>query len=204
MITREFQKGDAHSTAVYSDCEKYRYTLTRVWEPAGRKALFIMLNPSTATEVQNDPTVERCERRARTLGFGAFRVTNIFAWRDTDPRKMRAATDPVGPANDAAILESCPLGRSGYLRLGHPWRAFVTRARGRASSSADQSADISLGPDQRWAPEASAVHRLCPATRTLVLSPYPRQKCSRAARHRCRARSRPGHPAGWQPPARPQ
>ena len=108
MITREFQKGDAHSTAVYSDCERYRYLLTRVWEPAGRRALFIMLNPSTATEVQNDPTVERCERRARALGFGAFRVTNIFAWRDTDPKKMRAAADPVGPENDAAIAESCP------------------------------------------------------------------------------------------------
>lgn len=81
--------------------------LTRIWEPEGRRALFIMLNPSTATEVQNDPTVERCERRARTLGFGAFRVTNIFAWRDTDPRKMRAAAEPVGSENDKAILDSC-------------------------------------------------------------------------------------------------
>lgn len=80
--------------------------LTRVWDPAGRRALFIMLNPSTATEVQNDPTVERCERRARALGFGAFRVLNIFAWRDTDPKKMRAADDPVGPGNDAAIAQS--------------------------------------------------------------------------------------------------
>jgi hypothetical protein len=107
MITRTHLKGDAQSTAVYSDCEKYRYSLTRVWEPEGRKAAFIMLNPSTATEVQNDPTVERCERRARALGFGAFNVTNIFAWRDTDPRKMRKAADPVGPANDQAIREAC-------------------------------------------------------------------------------------------------
>ncbi len=105
MITRSHTKGDAPSTAVYSDCESYRYSLTRVWDPAGRRALFVMLNPSTATEVQNDPTVERCERRARALGFGAFRVTNIFAWRDTDPRAMRRADDPVGPANDAAILD---------------------------------------------------------------------------------------------------
>jgi len=104
MITRTHTKGDAPSTAVYSDCERYRYRLTRIWEPAGRKALFVMLNPSTATEVQNDPTVERCERRARALGFGAFQVTNIFAWRDTDPRKMRAAADPVGPENDRTIL----------------------------------------------------------------------------------------------------
>ena len=103
MITRTHTKGDAPSTAVYSDCEQYRYSLTRVWEPEARKALFLMLNPSTATEVQNDPTVERCERRARALGFGGFRVTNIFAWRDTDPKNMRAAADPIGPENDATI-----------------------------------------------------------------------------------------------------
>jgi hypothetical protein len=107
MITRGFTKGDAVSEAVYSDCERYRYLLTRVWAP-GPKALFVMLNPSTATEVQNDPTVERCERRARALGFGAFRVTNIFAFRATDPRVMRAAADPIGPDNDAAILASVP------------------------------------------------------------------------------------------------
>ncbi|MFT6425264.1 MAG: hypothetical protein ACJAYH_000219 [Celeribacter sp.] len=105
MITRTHTKGDAPSTAIYSDCENYRYALTRTWDPQGSKVLFVMLNPSTATEVQNDPTVERCERRARALGFGAFCVTNIFAWRDTDPRKMRAATAPVGPENDKTILE---------------------------------------------------------------------------------------------------
>lgn len=105
MITRSHQKDDAASVAVYSDCEKYRYLLTRVWDEGGRKALFVMLNPSTATEIQNDPTVERCERRARTLGFGAFRVTNIFAWRDTDPRAMKRATDPIGPENDWAISD---------------------------------------------------------------------------------------------------
>ena len=107
MITRTHQKDDAHSTAVYSDCENYRYSLTRIWDPHGERAAFIMLNPSTATEVQNDPTVERCERRARALGFGAFCVTNIFAWRDTDPKKMRKAVDPIGPENDAAIRDAC-------------------------------------------------------------------------------------------------
>lgn len=104
MITRTHIKGDAPSEAEYSDCERYRYSLTRVWNPDGHRAFFVMLNPSTATEIQNDPTVERCEKRARALGFGAFRVANIFAWRDTDPRAMRAAPNPVGPDNDAAIL----------------------------------------------------------------------------------------------------
>ncbi|WP_439143305.1 DUF1643 domain-containing protein [Planktotalea sp.] len=106
MITRTHIKGDAPSTAVYSDCERYRYSLSRVWDTAGKHVCFVMLNPSTATEVQNDPTVERCERRARALGFGSFTVTNIFAWRDTDPRKMKAAADPIGPDNDQAILSA--------------------------------------------------------------------------------------------------
>jgi hypothetical protein len=64
-----------------------------------------MLNPSTADEVQNDPTVERCERRARHLGFGSFRVTNIFAWRATDPRDMKAALDPIGSENDRILTK---------------------------------------------------------------------------------------------------
>jgi len=106
MITRTHIKGDAPSVAVYSDCERYRYSLTRTWDVGLGRVTFVMLNPSTATEVQNDPTVERCERRARTLGYGAFCVTNIFAWRDTDPKKMRAAADPIGPANDAAIIDA--------------------------------------------------------------------------------------------------
>lgn len=105
MITRYHTKGDAPSTAVYSDCECYRYSLTRIWNPAGEKVMFVMLNPSKATEVQNDPTIERCERRARALGFGAFRATNIFAFRATDPRDMRAAADPEGPQNMAILRE---------------------------------------------------------------------------------------------------
>jgi hypothetical protein len=106
VIIKRFTKGDAQSVAVYSPCEAYRYALTRVWDDAGGKVGFVMLNPSTATEIQNDPTVERCERRARALGFGAFRVVNIFAYRATDPKLMRAQADPVGPGNDAAILEA--------------------------------------------------------------------------------------------------
>lgn len=127
MIIRTHQKGDAASAAIYSPCERYRYALTRTWDADRGRLLFVMLNPSTATEVQNDPTVERCERRARALGFGAFRVCNIFAWRNTDPRAMRAAADPIGPDNDAAIRDGanwaeqvlCAWGTHGaHLRRG--------------------------------------------------------------------------------------
>ena len=141
MITRHHIKGDAASTAEYSDCETYRYTLTRVWDDTGRRALFIMLNPSTATEVQNDPTVERCERRARTLGFGAFRVLNIFAYRATDPRDMRAAADPVGPGNDAAILAGLEWADQVICAWG---THGAHRARGPAVAAMLQGADVAL------------------------------------------------------------
>ena len=89
MITRTHTKGDAPSTAVYSDCERYRYSLTRVWNDQAGKVLFVMLNPSTATEVQNDPTVERCERRARTLGFGGRRLLEPQRRRPRVPSALR-------------------------------------------------------------------------------------------------------------------
>lgn len=106
MITRTHVKGDAPSTAVYSDCEKYRYSLARIWDETAPSVNFIMLNPSTATEVQNDPTVERCERRARTLGCGGFVVTNLFAWRETDPKALRSAAEPIGPRNDEVLVQN--------------------------------------------------------------------------------------------------
>jgi hypothetical protein len=88
MLKRTHQKDDAASVAIYSDCERYRYSLTRVWDETGGKVHFVMLNPSTATEVQNDPTVERCERRARALGYGAFRVTKYLCMaRHRTPKK---------------------------------------------------------------------------------------------------------------------
>ena len=107
MIEKTHKKADLQSRALYSICLSYRYSLTRVWNDAGKKVHFVMLNPSTATETQNDPTVERCQRRAHALGFGAFCVTNIFAWRETEPKIMRKVNDPIGPQNDEVIEKSC-------------------------------------------------------------------------------------------------
>ena len=106
MLTRRHVDGETVSEALYSPCETYRYALTRVWRQDGGRLLFVMLNPSRATELANDPTVERCERRARALGFGAFRVANLFALRETDPHAMRRHPEPDGPENDAVLRES--------------------------------------------------------------------------------------------------
>ena len=55
-----------------------------------------MLNPSTADETSNDPTVGRCQRRAVQMGYGGLYVGNIFAWRSTDPKGLLDTDDPVG------------------------------------------------------------------------------------------------------------
>lgn len=91
------------SEAAYSDCEAYRYLLRRRWG-AGGELLYVLVNPSTATEARNDATIERCERRARMLGHGGFAVVNLFAFRATDPRDLKRAPAPVGPDNDAQIV----------------------------------------------------------------------------------------------------
>lgn len=105
MITRRHEADGTRSEALYSDCEVYRYLLRRDWGEGGR-LLYILLNPSTATEARNDPTIERCERRARAEGFGGFAVANVFAFRATDPRELKRAGEPVGAANDAILAEA--------------------------------------------------------------------------------------------------
>lgn len=106
MQIRTHIDGQTVSEAVYSDCALYRYSLTRVWNPEARRIAFVMLNPSKADERRNDPTVARCEARARVWGFGAFRVINIFAWCATDPRDLRRAAFPEGRDNEATLVTS--------------------------------------------------------------------------------------------------
>lgn len=99
MIERQHSDSPTKSSAVYSNCEQFRYELTRCWGK-GRRLSYVMLNPSTASETRNDPTVERCERRARAMGFDAFRVVNIFAFRATHPKDLKQADDAIGLKNN--------------------------------------------------------------------------------------------------------
>ena len=106
-IRKRYRANGTTSYAVYSQCMRYRYELTRVWNSNGKRILFVMLNPSTATERKNDPTLARCERRARCLSFGAFRVCNLFAYRATKPTNMKKAPSPIGQLNDDYIRAGC-------------------------------------------------------------------------------------------------
>lgn len=139
MILRRHQAGETSSEAIYSPCQAYRYALTRVWQPQGPRLAFVMLNPSTASEQKNDPTVARCEARARAAGQGGFRVVNLFAFRATDPRDLKAAGDPCGPGTDAALTEAalwadtilCAWGNHGNFRQRDAQALALLRATGK-------------------------------------------------------------------------
>jgi hypothetical protein len=91
-------------SAVFSPCRTYRYFLSRTWNPMLPSVMFIGLNPSTADEQQDDPTVRRCVGFATKWNFGGLVLVNLFAYRSTDPAGLRDTDDPVGPANDKHIL----------------------------------------------------------------------------------------------------
>lgn len=90
---------------IFSPCRKYRYTLIRDLGEGNGQCSFICLNPSTADETRDDPTVRRCMNFARGWGYRTFCMLNLFAYRSTDPSVMKAQADPVGPENDKWIDE---------------------------------------------------------------------------------------------------
>lgn len=98
--------------AAISPDGRYRYALERRWQhqldprhvpgasPLEAVCLFVMLNPSTADHRLDDPTVRRCVGYARSWGYTALAVCNLFALRTSDPAELYRAPDPVGPDND--------------------------------------------------------------------------------------------------------
>ena len=89
--------------AIFSPDRIYRYTLWRRWSGSG-DVCWIMCNPSTADEVELDPTIRRCYRFSERWGYGGIRVVNIFALRSTDPSVLYSADDPIGPDNDRNVI----------------------------------------------------------------------------------------------------
>jgi hypothetical protein len=79
-----------------STCRKYRYQLWRVWDLEAPYLNVIGLNPSTADENADDPTIRRCVGYAKDWGYGGLIMTNLFAWRATKPSMMKKAKEPIG------------------------------------------------------------------------------------------------------------
>lgn len=107
-------------SAIFSPCRTWRYVLERRWVEiqvsasstlVPRTVLFIGLNPSTADETADDPTIRRCVGFAKRWGFGRLVVCNLFAYRATDPKELRrltSAIEAIGLENDRHIEdEAC-------------------------------------------------------------------------------------------------
>lgn len=90
--------------AAFSECEKYRYMLHIKWDATKPSKMFIGLNPSTADERQDDPTVRRCKDYCQRWGYGGLLMTNACAFRATDPKVMLAHDEPIGVGNTIAFL----------------------------------------------------------------------------------------------------
>lgn len=74
--------------ATFSKCRRFRYELHRIWDKEKPLAMFIGLNPSTANEIEPDPTIGRVEEFSRRWGFGGFYMMNLFAFVTAYPEEL--------------------------------------------------------------------------------------------------------------------
>ena len=93
-------------SAVFSPCRKYRYSLSRTWDINQKIILFIGLNPSTANETHDDPTIRRCLLYSSIWGFGGLIIVNLFAFRATLPKDLINSKHPVGRDNNQFIIHA--------------------------------------------------------------------------------------------------
>jgi hypothetical protein len=91
--------------AILSKDRKYRYLLSRIWDDSKPKVVFIGLNPSTADELEDDPTITRCINFANSWGYGGIYMLNLFAYRTTYPKKLFKAHSPIGRFNNKYLIE---------------------------------------------------------------------------------------------------
>ena len=92
--------------AIFSPDRIYRYMLTRQWDNTKSYVAFVGVNPSTADENLDDPTIRRCMGFAKAWGMGGIIMVNLFAFRATDPKDMKNSIDPIGPENNHYLMET--------------------------------------------------------------------------------------------------
>jgi hypothetical protein len=87
--------------AIFSDDETRRFVLWRIWDDTQKVALCIGLNPSTANQSEDDPTIKRLSSTLIERGFGGFRMVNLFTHISSKPS---ALLDPAVQANENADI----------------------------------------------------------------------------------------------------
>lgn len=135
----------SNSGAVISDDEKYRYALWRRWREPSRHpffdnglATFVMLNPSTADAMTDDPTVRRCKGFAESWGYEGMIVVNLFAYRATDPSEL------------VPLSEQEAQGPDNYRWLENALSCTMTRVAAWGGKVPNGKAEYLLGLLQRW------------------------------------------------------
>lgn len=97
------------SGAVFDQHRAYRFVLWRFWNDAPR-VLFVGLNPSTADEYSDDPTLKRCCTFAENWGYGGIYLCNLFSYRATEPEDLIVAkAGALHAANIPAITMATKL-----------------------------------------------------------------------------------------------
>ncbi len=104
LLPLTLDSGGTKQAATLDPSGRYRYSLERQWDASAPRLACILLNPSTADATRDDPTLRRCLGFARSWGYGALEVVNLFAYRATHPRQLRQVPDPIGPENDRYLL----------------------------------------------------------------------------------------------------
>lgn len=102
---RHVERTHVDGGAVFDPTGRYRYLLWRRYA-VGPCVAFIMLNPSTADWGRDDPTIRRCVAFARSWGYGALEVVNLFAYRASSPAELIRVSDPVGPENERYLADA--------------------------------------------------------------------------------------------------
>ena len=98
---------------------KYRYMLSRQWNEKKDFVNFVLFNPSTADDKEDDRTIKACISIAENLGYGGFYVTNLFAYRTSFPKELKNFTEPEGEKNDDYIKKYANLSKDIIVAWGN-------------------------------------------------------------------------------------
>lgn len=96
-------------SADFSEGRTLRWWLERAWSLTNRRRLVVIgLNPSTADDTVDDPTIRRCVNFAKRESCGGLIMVNLFGYRATSPRDLLDATDPGGGKTaDTYLVTAC-------------------------------------------------------------------------------------------------
>jgi hypothetical protein len=158
---------DSRVSAVFSECQQYRYQLREIWDASKPLVLWLLMNPSVACIEYSDPTLRKTGKFARSWGYGGQLVGNVHAYRATDKNRLLEVADPIGPENNRMILEMAIEAQTVVLAYGQPPKAHRQRGEEVVTLLSDHPRLCHL----RLAKDGTPVHPLY-LPETLTPQPY--------------------------------